>query len=306
MNKKWASITIIGLLVVFIGYIVYDSVLKKETPQANQAIGEVQNVTDDWTVVRVFNPGKGQLNALAIAADGKILLGGESFVTCYDSELNLIWEYRTEMPVTALTVSGDNVYAAVQAMILVLNMKGEKTADWGPYEDNSIITSLSANETYVAFADAANKTVFTLDKTGALKSMIGRSDNAFVIPSFYFDIALDSGSNLFAVNPGKTRIEKRNIDGKMISFFGEPGVEPGSFCGCCNPAHFAVIPGGFVTSEKGINRIKILDEKGGFVEFVSSVNKFVPALPLDVASFEGRIIYGANPADSQLYVFKRK
>ena len=306
MNKKWASVTIIALLVVFIGYIVFDSALKKDNPPVNQSIGEVQNVTDDWIVVRVFNPGKGQLNALAVAADGKILLGGESFVACYDSELNLLWEYRTEMPVTALTVSGDNVYAAVQAMILVLNMKGEKTADWGPYEDNSIITSLSANETYVAFADAANKTVFALDKKGALKSMIGRSDEAFVIPSFYFDIALDSESNLFVVNPGKRRIEKRNIDGKMISFFGEPGVEPGSFCGCCNPAHFALIPDGFVTAEKGINRIKILDEKGGFVEFVSSVNKFVPALPLDVASFEGRIIYGANPADSQLYVFKRK
>ncbi|MBG0860262.1 MAG: hypothetical protein IQL11_12220, partial [Bacteroidales bacterium] len=64
--------------------------------------------------------------------------------------------------------------------------------------------------------------------------------------------------------------------------------------------------GGFVTAEKGINRIKILDQLGVFVEFVSSVNNFVPPLPLDIASLDGSLIYGANPADSKLYIFQRK
>ena len=32
---------------------------------------------------------------------------------------------------------------------------------------------------------------------------------------------------------------------------------------------FAVIPGGYITAEKGINRIKILNSKGEFVEAVS-------------------------------------
>jgi len=36
------------------------------------------------------------------------------------------------------------------------------------------------------------------------------------------------------------------------------------------------------------------------------VNNFVPPLPLDIASTDGKVIYGANPADSKLYVFKRK
>jgi hypothetical protein len=46
--------------------------------------------------------------------------------------------------------------------------------------------------------------------------------------------------------------------------------------------------------------------KGEFVEFVSSVNDFTPATPLDVASADGKIIYAANPANSTLYVFTRK
>ena len=67
-----------------------------------------------------------------------------------------------------------------------------------------------------------------------------------------------------------------------------------------------IIPEGFVTAEKGINRIKILNKKGEFVEFVNSKNSFVKSVPLDVASSDGKIIYAANPADSRLYIFKRK
>ena len=52
--------------------------------------------------------------------------------------------------------------------------------------------------------------------------------------------------------------------------FGEPGMAPGAFCGCCNPAHFIVTPNGFITSEKGINRIKVLGKSGDFIEFVTS------------------------------------
>jgi hypothetical protein len=63
-------------------------------------------------------------------------------------------------------------------------------------------------------------------------------------------------------NTGNFRIEMRTIDGNIISTFGEPGITPEDFCGCCNPSHFALIPQGFVTAEKGINRIKILSHEG--------------------------------------------
>ena len=92
----------------------------------------------------------------------------------------------------------------------------------------------------------------------------------------------------------------------LKSYFGEPGTAPELFCGCCNPAHFALIPEGFVTAEKGINRIKILNKKGEFIEFVNSKNNFIKSVPLDLASADGKTIYAANPADSKLYVFNRK
>jgi len=306
MNKRWSTVTIIVLFLVFIGYIIIDVALKKEIIPGSSTELPVSDVADQWVVAKVFDQGKGQLSAVAASENGRIFLGGESFMACYDSGYVLLWEYKTEMPVTTLAVSGDNVYGAVQGIILVLNMKGEKVDEWGPFENNSIMTSLSANETYVAFADAANKTVFVLDKEGLVKSIIGKSEEPFIIPSLYFDIALGSDNILYVANTGERRIERRNIDGKILDFFGEAGIDPDAFCGCCNPAHFTIIPDGFVTAEKGINRIKILNTGGEFIEFVSSVNDFVPPLPLDIASPDGKIIYGANPADSKLYVFRRK
>ena len=119
-------------------------------------------------------------------------------------------------------------------------------------------------------------------------------------------MALDSDNILFVANTGHRRVETRSVQGQFKSCFGEPGTSPGAFCGCCNPAHFIVTPDGFVTAEKGINRIKILNRTGEFVEFVSSKNKFVPSVPLDLASADGMTIYAVNPADSKLYVFTRK
>jgi hypothetical protein len=306
MNKKWTTILTIVILLAFIGYIILDATLKREKPSDKTAAITSSGIADKWTVSQVFVPEKGQLEVVAVADNGNIIIGGESFIACYDPGFKLLWEYKTEMPVTALTVNGNNVYGAIQGLIIVINMKGEKIDEWGPFEDNSIITSLGSNESYVTFADAANRLVFILDKKGIVKSTIGNSGEPFIIPSPYFEVALGSDNILYVANTGNRRIEKRNINGALLGYFGKPGDDPGSFCGCCNPAHFTLIPGGFVTAEKGINRIKILNDKGEFVEFVSSVNNFVRPLPLDIASKDGQIIYAANPADSKVYVFKRK
>jgi hypothetical protein len=155
------------------------------------------------------------------------------------------------------------------------------------------------------FADAGNKMVFVLDKKGSVLKLTGNKDGQFIVPSPYFDVAVGNGNEFFVANTGQRRIETRDLQGKLISYFGEAGLAAEAFCGCCNPAHFAIIPEGFVTAEKGLNRIKIIDRSGKFVEFVSAKNNFTPSVPLDLASDGGKLIYAANPADSKLYVYKR-
>ena len=306
MNKKVLTIFSVTIIIVFIGYIILDSAKSGGSGKNEIKNAEVSEIPDAWKISMEFKVSEGTLKAVTVSPAGKIYLGGDSFVSCYDKELKLIWNQKTSSPVTALSVFGDTVFASTMEQILILSTEGKIKSEWGPFEDSCLITSVSSNRKYVAFADAENKMVYILDKGGEVKKMIGQNDKHFVIPSPYFDVALDNNDNLFAANTGLHRIETYSIDGILKSQFGEAGTAPGFFCGCCAPPHFALIPSGFVTAEKGINRIKILNKKGEFVEFVNSKNNFVKSIPLDLASADGITIYAANPADSKLYVFSRK
>jgi hypothetical protein len=306
MNKKVLTVLSVLIVLAFIGYIIFDIIKPADKVTDDPKNKEIGEIPDAWKISHEFKVNEGTLKAVTVGKSGKIYIGGDSFVSCYDNDLKLNWNLKTPSPVTALANSGDTVFASTMNQILILSMDGRIKSEWGPFEDSSIITSVSSNRKYVAFADAGNKLVFILDKGGEVKSMIGQNNNQFVIPSPYFDVALDNDNHVFVANTGLHRIETYSIDGILKSQFGEAGTAPGSFCGCCAPPHFALIPAGFVTAEKGINRIKILNKKGDFIEFVNSKNNFVKSIPLDLASVDGNTIYAANPADSKLYVFGRK
>lgn len=306
MNKKYIAFISLLVILAFIWYIIYDTVTSERDSQVVSVTGEVPAPPDQWMLTKEFHSVEGVLTSVSVSENGIIYLGGNSYISCYDAEMKKSWSVKTSGKITSLSVYGDTVYGTTPELILLYSRDGKLLDEWGPFEDNSIITSIAANKSYVVFADAGNKMVFVLTKDGRVKSMIGQTGEKFIIPSPYFDVAIAENNTLFIANPGNRRIETRSIDGSLNSYFGSPGLAPAAFSGCCNPSHFALVPGGFITAEKGLNRIKILDEKGEFVEFVSSDNKFTVSIPLDVASPDGKTIYTANPADSKLYVFKRK
>jgi hypothetical protein len=305
MNKRFAIIFSILIIVVFIGYIIFDTSRPEGLATKENQITDTETIPDKWKISCELSVKEGTLKAVAVALSGNLFLGGDSFVSCYNRDLNLLWTIKTSHPVTSISNYGDTLFVSTPELILVILTEGKLVDEWGPFEDNSIITSVASDNTFVAFADAGNKTVVVLDKNGRVKTVIGQNDGQFVIPSPYFDVALDSDNNLYIANTGQRRVEIRSVQGRLKSYFGEPGTSPGAFCGCCNPAHFIVTAEGFITAEKGINRIKILNRSGEFVEFVSSENKFMPSIPLDLASRDGKTVYAANPADSKLYVFTR-
>jgi hypothetical protein len=304
MNKKLTALFSLIIILAFIGYIIFDATKDSENVDAAETSKDTV-YNDSWTLFREMQITGGGLSSVTVSEDGIVFLGGDTFVKSLNSDLTDSWNLNTEAKITSLTLSGDTVFASTSETILVISTSGKLIAEWGPYEGNCILTSVSAGKKFLAIADAGNKRIFILKKNGELNSMMGQSEEQFVIPSPYFDVAL-SDDQLFAANTGHRRIETWTTDGKKLSQFGEPGTAPGAFCGCCNPAHFAVIPQGFVTAEKGINRIKILDHNGDFVEFVSSQNDFIPSIPVDVASADGETIYAANSVNSTLYLFKRK
>lgn len=305
MNKKTLTVLSVLVIVLFIAYIIYD-VIKPAEEINNVNSPTIPEMADAWKISSELAITEGALKTVSVSPSGTVYVGGDSFLSSYDNNLKLKWNIKTPVPLTALSSYGDTIFASTIDQILIIDKDGKILNEWGPFEDSCIITSITSNFKYVAIADAGNKMVFILDKGGEVKKMIGQNDKQFVIPSPYFDIALDKENDLFTANTGHHRIETRTIDGVVKTSFGEPGSAPERFCGCCSPPHFALIPEGFVTSEKGINRIKILNKKGEFVEFVNSKNSFVKSVPLDVASADGITIYAANPVDSKLYVFNRK
>ena len=120
---------------------------------------------------------------------------------------------------------------------------------------------------------------------GELIGRIGANDpdrhvSSFVIPSGYFDLVVDaSEETVFVVNPGMGRVESYTFDGQLQSFWGSAGTDIAEFFGCCNPSHLARLPDGkFVTSEKGIPRVKIYSEYGEFESVVAGSGELgVPA-----------------------------
>ena len=306
MNKRFATIITILILLLFVAYIVIDLVTDREKPAPGTKKETNVEQSDNWIVTGIVKPDAGRVRAVAITSAGELVIGGESFIVAYDNQKSLIWKKKTDKPVTAVSASRDTILMTDGETVTLLSMKGERISEYGPFEDNAIITSLASNDRYIVAADAGNRILVLLDKRGRVKNIIGKSGEPFIIPSPYFDVAIDRNNNIFVANTGQRRIERRDTEGRVISFFGTAGTAAESFCGCCNPAHFALIPQGFVTAEKGLNRIKIMTPEGKFSEYISSRNNFTPNIPLDLAAYDGKLIYAANPADSSVYIFRRK
>jgi DNA-binding beta-propeller fold protein YncE len=304
MNRIWSIIALIGILLIFICYIAYDLAFKKDIADFQNSKTEYES---HWEVSKIFDVSKGKLKAVAVSDDDKIFIAGDSFISSYSADFSLNWEYDTDYPITAIATKNDMIFAASEHKIIIFDKDGNKIAEWGPFDANSILTSISVNDTYIAVADAGVKAVYILNYNGNIQHVIGKADNNFIVPSPFFDVSLEDNNTIFIANPGRFRVERRNIDGTLIDYFGEAGLEPSEFCGCCNPAHIYFNNGRIFTAEKGINRIKILDNEGEFIEFVSINNNFLAPIPLDIAvSADGSTVYGAYSGNSKLYIFKRK
>ena len=124
----------------------------------------------------------------------------------------------------------------------------------------------------------------------------------------YFDIIVDPDNELWIVNPGLHYIENYTDEGQIRAFWGEASFDIEGFTGCCNPAHIASLPdGSFVTSEKGLLRIKVYKPSGEFECVVASPNKFDEnAAPLDITTDEKGNIYALDITKNTVRIFKRK
>ena len=80
------------------------------------------------------------------------------------------------------------------------------------------------------------------------------------------------------------------------------------FSGCCNPAHMAILSdNSFVTSEKGLPRIKIHDQHGQFVGVVAPPSLFGKTTTAPDLAVDGQDrIYALDIEHQRIRIFERK
>ena len=193
-------------------------------------------------------------NCITQLNEDNILIGFENFIVKYDTERNEL--LRTEIK-----------------------------------SDKSYFTSIAVSSENIFVADAGEKKVLVynhkLEKISDFKGESGVSDfHGFILPSAHFHLAVNTEDELWVVNPGMHIIQNYTPTGRLRGYWGKPSFGHDGFSGCCNPSYFAFLSNGdFVTSEKGLVRIKVHRESGEFKALVTSPKVFrnsSKALPIAV------------------------
>ena len=264
---------------------------------------------------------------LAMDARGRVHVAGDQVVR----RLGLAGDIEAELPLagppTALAFGEDGrLYVGLKNSFTVYDDAGALLAQSDPLGDRVFLTALAQHGDKVYVADAGNREVLICDPTGKVRHRFGKygaaaAGQGFVVPSPYFDLLFGADGLLWVANPGRHRIEAYTPDGAYETGWGKTGMAVDGFCGCCNPVYFTRLPDGrFVTSEKGLNRIKIYSARGEFEGVVAGPEQLVKDLDaarkacadcsigfgFAVACDSRSRVYALDPASREVRVFGRK
>lgn len=222
-----------------------------------------------------FDTGLDWPRAIAVSTDDHIYVAGDRTIHTYDSAgRKRAVEIEFEQAPTSLTVAEDGtLYVGVGDHVKVFDPTGHLKNRWESAGPEAIITSIAVSGADVFVAEFGSRSILHYDTSGNPKGSFGD----FVVPSPYFDIALSPDGLLHVANTGQHRVEAYAFNGNLASWWGEfSSTDITGFCGCCNPANFALLPDGegFVTTEKGLTRVKVYDAKGAFVGVVAGPEQF--------------------------------
>ncbi len=194
------------------------------------ADNELQMIGSDWSrMMRRILPGAP--TCLAVAQDGRIIAGMGNHLVLLNSDGETIAESETlagESNITSVAILGDNIYAADAPgrRVLVFNRELELIDE---FRGDSGVSEI----------------------------------HGFIVPDAHFSLAVNPENELWITNPGIHALQNYTPSGRLRSYIQRTSFTLEGFSGCCNPVHFTFLPDGrFVTSEKGIIRIKVMRESG--------------------------------------------
>lgn len=272
-------------------------------------------------------PTIGSPSALAVAPDGKIYVGGRNEIEVFpklkpesgekgsakaEQQPVAAEKFDVEGKPSCIAVDDDGVvFVGFQDHLVSFSPERKFALSLSP-GNKAYLTSIAVDDDFIYVADAGNRSVWRYDKTGGNPMEIGAKNEAdgirgFYVPSPYFDLDLGTDGSLWVVNPGYHAFENYSPGGRLISTWEKAGFRIEAFSGCCNPAHFALMPdGSFVTAEKGLPRVKIHNLDGSLRCVVAAPDQFDnDADGLDVAVDQQGRVYVLDPGRGKVRVFNR-
>jgi len=250
--------------------------------------------------------------AITISGD-KIFLAGDSKIQVIGLDGSLIQEITLSGQPQAVEVFGENIFVAISNAVNVYNGTGMLLKTWPTLTDSAMVTAIAASETSVFVADAGNRKVHRYNHAGQLlASFDGKADegvlHGFIIPSGFFDLDINPDGDLWVVNPGMHALENYTEEGNLREHWNNTNMMTEGFSGCCNPAHYTFLPDGrFVTSEKGLVRVKTYKQSGEFEGVVAAPVKFAEeGKAPDVATDSVGNVYALDFDKKMIRVFEPK
>ncbi len=286
MKNKGIIIFLIILAVVIVGVIASDFISKRpDKMDANifeYNIDDFKNVDEDlihYKETKNFKIGFEEPAGITIETE-KIYLAGDNKIKIIDISGKLLNEIILNDIPHSVEVADSKIFIVFEKQIQVYNEAGSLLRELNFADDNSFITAVAVNGNNIFVADAGTRKIIRFSEGGEiLNEFDGKeSDDSFgfIIPSPYFDIDINEDGELWVVNPGLHTFENYTSEGTLRTYWKSSSMKIEGFSGCCNPAHFTFLPdGSFVTSEKGLVRIKIYKPSGEFSGVVAAPNKFV-------------------------------
>jgi len=319
MKQKIIIISAIILLLTLVAFMVKDFFFSKPENR-NPYEFELNAVrTGDTSMAAYSETGQikvslDEIHGLATDASGRIYVSGKDGVEIFDASGKAENKFKIDGIAKSITVNeyGD-IFLGIKDHIEIWASTGKQLSKWASFGPDAVITSIAVKENDVFIADAGQKVVYHCDLKGNIINKIGLKDPStgvpgFIIPSPYFDLGISKEGNLWVVNPGRHSFEKYSFDGTLLTSWSKASMAMEGFCGCCNPSNFAYLNDSlFVTSEKGIERVKIYKTDGTFLAIVATPDQFEEGTTgLDLAVDAQNRILVLDPVKKIVRIFEPK
>ena len=321
MKNKGIVIFLIVLAVVIVAVMVVDWLSKRpdkmEPNKFEYSVEEFKQVPEEliqYKETKNFKIGFDRPAGLTVFND-QIYLVGDQKLKVIEASGKLLTEKELDDTPTTVEVSANKIYIGFEKKIQVFNESGEMLDEWKLDDENTYLTAIAIIEDNIFVADAGTRKIMRFNPDGelllAFEGKANEDDlHGFIIPSPYFDMDVTEEGDLWVVNPGLHSLENYTEDGNLREHWRSSGARLEGFSGCCNPAHFCFLPdGSFITSEKGLVRVKVYKPSGEFWGVVAPPNKFedkIEGEAPDVAVDSQGNIYALDFDRNVLRVFEKK